>query len=230
MDEYKTASNYGCQLGGIRGWLCTNLAEFTLRVSRLWQSEPTTGDYNPVPIVPQLYSLVTTGALSKEWREGYQMPEGLKKSWKLPATAMLWFQITLLDTWIARHVDIIIGETAMPEMSVPAEFRTAELCAKATTVLDQSTGWNPPRLRFCRLYLARLANGVGKTGPSFMSKTKLEDRLMGWNQMPVGAPEQWLIIDAVLSLRAVLMHTRYMLLKDSSSLLSMKFDPMLLLA
>ncbi|KAG8802958.1 hypothetical protein FRC17_006297, partial [Serendipita sp. 399] len=141
--------------------------------------------------------------------------------------------ISLLDTWLARHVDVMVQESAMPELSVPANLAGAELCAQsASSVLNQSTGWNPPRLRFCRMYLARLANGVGQMGSSFMSTgATFQDRRMGWKEMLIGTEEQWVMADAVLTLRAVCQHTRLMLMMDSSPLLRLrKFDPVLLLA
>jgi hypothetical protein len=234
MDEYKTVNNYGCQFGGIRGWLSTNLSEFTLRMSRIWPQEHDPNlAIHPVPLLPRLFAVLQAGALSKEWGERYNHRQEEGNGWKLPVNSLLWMQISLLDTWLARHIDIMVGGTAMPEQSVPANISAAEQCAKAARqVLKQSTGWNPPRLRFCRMYLAKLANGVDGKGPSFMSTGEVfADKKMGWTGMPTGTPEVWMIADAVLTLRAACQHTRFMLMKDSSPLLRMRnFDPVLLLA
>lgn len=204
MDDFKVVNNYGCQFGGIRGWLSTNLAEFTLRMSHVWRREDSGGDFEPVPILWRLYAVLEAGALSKEWGETYNEKKEEGEGWKLSAMSMLWLQITLLDTWLARHTDVMMAETAMPELSVPADLATASRCATAAnSVLNQTTGWNPPRLKFCRLYLARLASGIGQIGTSFMSNSeRFPDPRMGWKDMPMGTPDQWVAIDAVMTLRA----------------------------
>lgn len=234
MDEFKTVNNYGCQFGGIRGWLSTNLAEFTLRMSHVWRCKNYTGnDFEPVPILSQLFTVLKTGALSEDWGEKYNYKQEEGEGWKLPATSMLWLQITMLDTWLARHTDLIMADTAMPEPTVPADIPMAEQCARAASqFLNQTTGWNPPRLQFCRMYLARLAGGIGQVGTSFMSNSeRFPDSRMGWKDMQLGTPDQWAIVDAVMTLRAACQHTRLMLLHDSSPLLRLrKFDPVLLLA
>ncbi|KAG8862194.1 hypothetical protein FRC20_011317 [Serendipita sp. 405] len=234
MDEFKAVNNYGCQFGGIRGWLSTNMAAFTLKMSQVWTCErENRHGFQPVPILSQLLPVLRAGALSQSWGEDYNFNQEKGNGWRLPATALLWLQISLLDTWLARHVDVMVQESAMPELSVPATLQAAELCAQsANSVLNQSTGWNPPRLRFCRMYLARLANGVGQMGSSFMSTAQtFEDRRMGWKEMPIGTEEEWVMVDAVLTLRAACQHTRLMLMMDSSPLLRLrKFDPVLLLA
>ncbi|CAG8622170.1 10345_t:CDS:2 [Acaulospora colombiana] len=127
MDEYKTVNNYGCQFGGIRGWLSTNLSEFTLRMSRIWsQDHDPNLAIHPVPLLTQLFAVLQAGALSKEWGERYNHKQEEGNGWKLPVNSLLWMQISLLDTWLARHVDIMVGGTAMPELSVPANISAAE--------------------------------------------------------------------------------------------------------
>ncbi|CAG7845912.1 SubName: Full=Uncharacterized protein {ECO:0000313/EMBL:CCA77964.1} [Serendipita indica DSM 11827] len=235
MDEFRTVNNYGCQFGGIRGWLSTNMAAFTLKMSSLWIYEPRYDHqrFEPVPLLHQLFPVLQAGSLCKTWGENYSFNPEEGNGWRLPVSSLLWLQISLLDTWLARHVDMIIQETAMPEVSVPAGLESAKLCAKsASEVLTQSTAWNPPRLRFCRMYLARLAGDVHGRGVSFMSNAPAYvDRKEGWKNMPIGSPDEWLMADAVLTLRAALQHTRFMLMMDSSALLRLqKFDPSLLLA
>jgi hypothetical protein len=235
MDNFKTVNNYGCQFGGIRGWLSTNFAEFTLRMSRpnVWPCQLSSQKFGPVPLLSQLHPVMKSGSMSKAWAERYSYQQEEGNGWKLPVTSLLWLQICLLDTWLARNVDIMMGDTAMPELTVPAELKHAEACANAASgTLTQSTGWNPPRLQFCRLYLNRLASGVRGKGTSFMSTTeRLSDRREGWEKMLTGTPEEWVITDAVLTLRAACQHTRFMIMRDSSSLLRLRtFDPVLLLA
>jgi len=235
MDDFKTVNNYGCQYGGIRGWLSTNLAEFTLRMSRpnVWPCRQSSQKFGPIPMLSQLYPVMKSGSMCKAWAERYSFQQEEGNGWKLPVTSLLWLQICLLDTWLARNVDILMEETSMPELTVPAEVKLAEACANAASgTLAQSTGWNPPRLQFCRLYLNRLASGVKQKGTSFMSTAEtFADRREGWQNMLTGTPEDWVITDAVLTLRAACQHTRLMMLKDSSALLRLRtFDPVLILA
>ncbi|KIM29081.1 hypothetical protein M408DRAFT_127901 [Serendipita vermifera MAFF 305830] len=86
FDDFKTVNNYGCQYGGLRGWLVSNLAEFTLRMSRpnVWPCPQSSQKFGPVPILSQLYPVMKTGSLSKAWGERYRYQQEEGNGWKLP--------------------------------------------------------------------------------------------------------------------------------------------------
>lgn len=225
MDNYKTVNNWGCEYGGMRGWLTTSLAEFTLRISKCWTVEAVSG---AVPILPQLIPFLSTGTLDCEWGKNYNLDPDEGHHWRMTTNSLLWLQIMMLDTWIAHRVDIIMGGGGgIVEVSVPAVLETAERCARAASQLAETTAWKPARLKFTRHYLKRLAEGVDGKGASCMST--LGDRHGpggGWGGMAEGKLNDWIAVDAVLTLRAVLMATRLEMMKDSSILWQLRrLDP-----
>ena len=251
-NNYKSASNYGCEHGGLRGWLSTNLAEFTYRVSECWN---VSGITDNVPILAQLRSVVKEGGIDREWCEKYDAmasflhaDHGNEKSdfnrvrvsddnsgpgWSMSANSLLWMQITMLDTWIGRRIDIMTG-SVLEEVAVPSDRKQASACQRSALNLKQTTAWKASRMKFARQYLVRLAEGAsggaGRRAVSCMASglTNPEPSLgqPSWSDMPFGMAHDWAAIDAVLTLRSILMFARLERMNDSSILIRLqKFDP-----
>ncbi|KDQ50468.1 hypothetical protein JAAARDRAFT_585699 [Jaapia argillacea MUCL 33604] len=243
MDHFKAANNYGCEFGGLRGWLSTNLAVFTSRVARCWPVDSIT---DSVPILPRLYAVLKDDELQPEWCKTYDQAHVAVEGkvvkgdegpgWRMTANSLLWLQITMLDTWIGRKADLLTGRVS-DEVAVPADLVTATTQANISMLLPQTTAWKKSRMEFARAYLARLAEGVDGRAVSCMSMGVgdgvAEQTLgpAGWENMPFGNPDDWAVMDAVLTLRSMLLVTRFENLNNSSVLLRLRhFDPAVLLA
>ncbi|EPQ51377.1 hypothetical protein GLOTRDRAFT_112495 [Gloeophyllum trabeum ATCC 11539] len=243
-DDFKVANNYGCEYGGLRSWLSCNLAEFTLRVAQCWPAARVT---DGVPILARLYPLLRDGALDRRWCEEYDRSRSTQgrvavkndsgAEWSMTAAPLLWLQITMLDTWIGRRADIIMGGSGREEVSVPADIHTATLCAQKAVGLKQTTGWKTSRIDFTLLYLRRLAEGADGCSTTCMSAglqaSGIENRLGvdAWGGMSSGTSSDWAAVDAVLTLRAFLLHLRLELMNDSSIFLRLRrFNPVVNLA
>ena len=234
MDDFKTANNWGCESGGMRGWLVTDFAEFADRLSNCWEVR---GMVEAVPILPHFKPLFASGGLNEEWGKRYNANLGNEdkgEGWRMRANTLLWLQITMFDTWIARKVELIMTGVSNADVSVPVDKDTA---AKAALMARNkklfATRWKKSRLAFARLYLARLADGIGGKAASCMTESgeKLRPET-GWDNMKSGSKaKDWADIDAVLTIRAVVMAVRLELMKDSTALLDLKdLDPMVQLA
>jgi hypothetical protein len=233
MDDFKTANNWGCESGGMRGWLVTNFAEFAVRLSKCWEVP---GMMDGVPILPHFKPLFADGTLNERWGRHYNAKlrkEDKAQGWRMRANTLLWLQIMMFDTWIARRVELIMTGSSSVDVSVPVDTKSAVWAASRIENKPLITGWKRSRLAFTRLYLARLAEGVNGKAASCMtgSSEKLPPEI-GWNEMYPGSdPEDWADVDAVLTLRAVVMVVRLELMKDSSALLEVReLDPIVQLA
>ena len=227
MDDFRTANNWGCESGGMRGWLVTNFAEFAVRMSKCWQVQ---GMVDSVPVLPHFKSLFASGGLDEEWGRCYNAnpdDEDKGEGWRMRANTLLWLQIMMFDTWIARKVEFIITGDSSADVSVPVDPKSAAEASSRKENKRHTIGWKKSRLEFTRLYLARLADGVDGKATSFMTVNS-EKHLpkSGWDNMCFGNYFDWANIDAVLTLRAVVMMLRLKLMKDSSAALGLKeLDP-----
>ncbi|KAF9466854.1 hypothetical protein BDZ94DRAFT_1249945 [Collybia nuda] len=232
--DYKACYQYGCEQGGMRGWLATNFAEFTLRMSKCWVVSETTAQ---VPVLPHLHPFFRNGTLdaalgAKYNSTLYRNSNDQGEKWKMRANSLLWIQITMFDTWIAHRIESMMGNDTVGDAPVPADLDTATRCKVESGGVEIS-GWKKSRLSFALPYLERLAEGLNEKGASCMStsKKRFANPELGWADMPVGTPHDWAVIDAVLTLRAIVMATRYEMMKDSSALLDLQeFDPTVQLA
>ncbi|KAJ7132425.1 hypothetical protein C8R44DRAFT_664842 [Mycena epipterygia] len=236
QNHYKLTKKGGAESGGVRGWSMGTGAEFVRQVSDCWI---VAGQTEQVPILAELHKLIEEGHLSVEWGKGYNANLNRNsKEFKAQADNLCWLQCMMLDTWIARQIDLLILKDA-DEAAVPVDVATANKCA-AMAVSDtdhakgRTTGWKKSRCKFTRYYLARLADGIswedGRVGASCMSPNG-GIGAAGWDGMPVGKPEDWATLDAVLSLRAVLMATRFELMYNTDVFLELqRFDPMIQMA
>ncbi|KDQ50460.1 hypothetical protein JAAARDRAFT_585454 [Jaapia argillacea MUCL 33604] len=243
MDYFKAANNYGCEYGGLRGWLSTNHAVFTARLARCWPVDHIT---ERVPILPRLYAALKEAALQPEWCKTYDQAhvavEGKTgkgdegPGWRMTANSLLWMQITMLDTWIGRKADLMTGRVS-DEVAVPADLVTATTQSNISMQRPQTTAWKKSRMEFARAYLSRLAEGADGKAVSCMSMGVGDGVAQptlgpaGWENMAFGKPEDWAAMDAVLTLRSMLMVTRFEIMNDSSVLLRLRhFNPVVLLA
>ncbi|KAF7345611.1 hypothetical protein MVEN_01580100 [Mycena venus] len=240
MNEYKLANNWGAECGGIRGWSMGSGAEFVRRASPCWQVASQT---QQVPILAELRPLLQQGHLSQAWGRAFTSkfkrfsPE--HKGEKPEAGTLCWIQCMMLDTWIARQVDLLMLGTT-DEAAIPVDVATANKFAKmavdgGASSKGLTTGFKKCRALFIRHYLARLADGImtdsgDRIGVSCMSPGGGMGAA-GWEGMPVGDPNDWAALDAVLSLRAVVMATRLELLYNTDVFLELlQFDPMIRMA
>ncbi|KAJ7631589.1 hypothetical protein DFH06DRAFT_1438726 [Mycena polygramma] len=199
-----------------------------------------------VPILPEIRRLLDSGDFGVDWGRTFNTKRFDRddRGWKANGNTVCWLQIMLFDSWIARRVDqMILGPTATVDSAVPVDMNTANICAiSAVTGGDSSrgrtTGWKRSRAQFIRYYLARLADGITpaqgglRIGVSCMSRGG-RIGAAGWQGMPVGAASDWAVLDAVLSLRAMVtvMATRMELLKNTDVFLELhEFDPMIRMA
>ncbi|KAJ7824993.1 hypothetical protein B0H14DRAFT_2596899 [Mycena olivaceomarginata] len=186
-----------------------------------------------VPILAELHKLIEEGHLSVEWGKGYNANlnrnSDNSKEFRAQADTLCWLQSMMLDTWIARRIDLLILKDT-DEAAVPVDIATAnKYAAMAVSDTDhakgRTIGWKKSRCRFTRYYLARLADGIsredGRVGASCMSPNGGIDAA-GWVGMPVGKPKDWATLDAVLSLRAVLMATRFELMYNTDVFLELQ--------
>ncbi|KAJ7337540.1 hypothetical protein DFH08DRAFT_939031 [Mycena albidolilacea] len=264
MDDYKLANNWGAERGGIRGWASNLGTEFVKRVSEVWRVDQQS---EQVPILYELQKHLEDGSVNREWAQSLG-ENSSEQVWKPTAETLLWLQCSLLDSWIARQVDLLILGTT-DEASLPVDFETAKRLAErhARDGADPNrkrkakiltTGWKRSRAIFIRLYLARLADGIlaadgTRLGVSCMSAGG-GFGAEGWRDMqmahsssntqnalgnidPAPEPEEakiqhkWAAIDAALSLRAVLIATRFGLLNNTSVFLDLwRFDPTIRMA
>jgi hypothetical protein len=230
---YKVTDNYGCEHGGCRSYLSTNLAQFTTQAASCWtwSSTPEYRAKPPVPILSEIIDRFESGTSLKDWSLDGDRGIATGDHWRFTPRAALWLQITMLDTWIGYMVDQVMGGTALWEVPLPAVVAEAHACAVAAAKLKQSNSFNPVRGRWLKLYLRRLAEGHNGQGDSFMSSDPRPDLTERWQDMEKGTPEQWLALDAVLTLRAATMHAMLMQLDDSSILLKLRYnDPLIYLS
>ena len=234
MDDFKTANNWGCEYGGLRGWLTTNFFEFAVRMSKCWM---VSGQTDKLPVLSYLKPLLVNGKLDARWGRQFNTTHGNEDSdWegqrmRARANPMLWLQIMMLDSWIARRVESIMTGQTPVDVSVPLDVGSAVLAAaKAENTLDTS-GWKSTRITFTRHYLSRLADGVNWKPGCMSASDGSFDAEESWKDMPVGSASEWADIDAALTLRAVLMVARLELMKDSSALSHLRdLDPMIQMA
>jgi hypothetical protein len=241
MNEYKLANNWGAEFGGIRAWSMSSGAEFVKMVSLCWEVD---SQAEEVPILGDLRALLQEGGLTPTWGKKYTSK--LKRfsdeqpGWKAEAQTLCWIQCMMLDTWIARRVDLLMSGVT-DEASVPVDSVTAKNCAKMAVAGDdefkgKTTGWKRCRAAFSSHYLTRLADGIievdtgAPVGVSCMSPAGGKGAT-GWKEMPKGSPNDWATLDAVLSLRAVVMATRLELMYNTDVFLELlEFDPMIRMA
>ncbi|KAJ6471892.1 hypothetical protein C8R45DRAFT_1013492 [Mycena sanguinolenta] len=239
MTHFKLANNWGAVHAGIRGWSMAPGAEFVKRVSECW-SVPE--QLNQVPILPALRSLLQDGRFGLEWAKTYSSKIAIKdqKEGRVKAGTLCWIQIMMLDTWIARHVDLLVLKDS-DEAAIPVDLKTAKDRAKPFDQSEkgQTTGWKRSRSRFIRLYLARLADGIVIDSEPEGSKSVAVSCMSpdggvgvaGWEGMETGVAKDWMDLDAVLSLRAVLLATRMELMYNTDVFLELReFDPMIRMA
>ncbi|KAF8240366.1 hypothetical protein L208DRAFT_813621 [Tricholoma matsutake] len=225
MDDFKTANNWGCEHGGLRGWLTTNFVEFTVRMSKCWSL---VGMTDAVPVLSRLKSLLVDGTLDATW--GRQLNASQRNEHnegrRMRANSLLWLQVMMFDTWIARKVETIMTGHAPADVSVPVDAKYASEAALMAGSALRTSGWKATRIAFAKNYLARLAEGV----PGSMSDGRFDHEEL-WSDMHVGSANHWADLDAVLTLRAVAMVARLELMKDSSSLWELTdLDPMIQMA
>lgn len=228
--SYKVSDNSGCEFGGLRSFLGTNLATFTARVAAIWDdyTPDTTSQKSPVPILPVLDTVLRSGGSIVALATSYSRTPIKGKNCTLEARGMLWLQITLLDTWIGCKIDEMMGKVEKDEVPVPATVSEAERCLKLSMELSQTTLWNPLRLRWLQMYMQRLIDGNEGRGESFLSEDVRPERSERWVGMEKGEPSEWLMLDAVITTRAALMCGMLQLLDDSSVLLDLRLnDPSL---
>ncbi|KDQ49214.1 hypothetical protein JAAARDRAFT_51853 [Jaapia argillacea MUCL 33604] len=243
MGNFKAANNYGCEYGGLHSWLSTNLAVFTSRLARCW---PVDGITDSIPILSCLYTILMEDALGTEWCKVYhqgdvtladQTDSGDEElDWKMTANSLLWMQIMMLDTWIGRKVDLLTRRVS-DEVAVPADLAAATTCANISMQLLQTTVWKKSRMEFARAYLVRLVEGVDGNPVSCISMGVGDGVAQptlgpaGWENMPFGSPEHWAAIDAVLTIRSMLLVYQLEIMNDLSALLRLhRFNLVVLLA
>ena len=250
-DDFKTANNWGCEYGGLRGWLTTNFSEFTVRMSKCWVVSKMT---DKLPVLSPLKPLFVSGTLDATWGRRYNAKDNLEErrmladsynspipgtedsyeEGRMQANSLFWLQIMMLDTWIARKVEIIMTGSAPADVSVPVDMELAAEVASMAKNAVLTSRWKATRIAFTRHYLVRLVEGVDGLASSCMSASEAMFNTEGWEQwkgMPVGNATDWADVDAALTLRAVVMVARLELMKDSSALLELRdLDPMIQMA
>jgi hypothetical protein len=232
-DDFKTAPNWGCEYGGLRGWLTTNFLEFTVMMSKCW---PDWGKTDELPVISHLLPLLVNGELDAQWGRQFNANEGNEENRgrRMRVNSLLWLQITMMDTWIARKVETIMTGCASFDVRVPVDVKFATQAASMTGNMLHTSGWKASRISFTRHYLARLTEGIDGVVVGYMSGSYSDEKFDAakrWDGMPVGKASDWADLDAVLTLRAITMLTRLELMKDSSALLQLKhLDPMIQIA
>ncbi|KAG8824182.1 hypothetical protein FRC17_009167 [Serendipita sp. 399] len=241
-DAYKAVDNFGCEYGGMRSYLATNLAELVHRFTEFWYLDPVSEDspsdppsdqppFPRVPILNEILAALVSGTSLSEWASTWDHAPLEGKHVRLYARSALWIQISLFDTWIGPMIDRMMGGAPIRESPIPATKEEAEQCLKASRALRPTTAWNLIRSRWMTYYLKRLAEGRDDMGDSFMSKNPREELGERWVGMEVGEPLEWLRIDAVITLRAAVMHAMLTHLDDTSILLQLKeTDPLIFLS
>ena len=223
-DDFKTAPNWGCEYGGLRGWLTTNFFEFTARMSKCWIVSKLTDE---LPVLPILKPQLVHGTLNANWGRQFNASQRNEdnEGRRMRANSLLWLQIVMFDTWIAREVEMIMTGRTPADLSVPVDGTSAAHATLMAGNTLRTSGWKAARIAFTRHYLARLAEGANGLAAGCLSE---EER---WNGMPEGNASDWANLDAVLTLRAVVMVARLELMKDSSALLELRdLDPMIQMA
>ncbi|KAF8074598.1 hypothetical protein FPV67DRAFT_1474157 [Lyophyllum atratum] len=214
-DDIKVANDWGDENGGLRGWFCTGFTEFTVRMSMCWVVRAM-GDR--VPILPQLSGALLAGELDASWAQQYKMNLGHEDrgpGWEMSVGSVLWIQIMMLDTWISRHVECIMGEPLNADLSIPVDTAAALRCAALRDNQTSNRGWKRSRIR--------LVEGWKGRGASCLTTAERHLLNDGWIDMPVGRAEDWANVDAALTLRASM--------KDSTVLLDPQtLDQMIQLA
>ncbi|KAE9411592.1 hypothetical protein BT96DRAFT_1011376 [Gymnopus androsaceus JB14] len=249
VEGFKVCNNWGCEYGGLRGWLVTNLAEFTYRISQCWKVQV---EYQPnyqVPILSNLKHVLRDGSLNRAWGVNYTQKRaeahGQKGTnsdrnnlWRMQISTLLFLQIMLFDSWLASHCEMLMNNGESSEYTAPAPLALAEQAKNSdenNTLM--TTGWRKCRAEFTVHYLRRLANGRNGRSPSCIGVEEVPDETPvsidiavqeeRWQDMPIGGARQWMIFDAVFTLRAITMAARLESLKDSSVLLDLRsFDPL----
>ncbi|KAK7039193.1 hypothetical protein VNI00_010098 [Paramarasmius palmivorus] len=249
VEGYKVCNNWGPEYGGLRGWLTTNLAEFTYRISQCWKVDRSNN--HQVPILSNLKNALRDGSLNRDWGTNYTQKraevnsqKGVSsdrgKLWRMQVGTLLFLQTMLFDTWLASHCEMIMNDGECSEYVAPTLVSQAEQArSRPENNVLEVTGWKKCRLDFTLHYLRRLANGRNGRSPSCMGVDDTPDASGApltvdvavqeerWQDMPIGEARQWMTFDAVFTLRAVTTATRLELLKDSSVLLDLEeFDPL----
>ncbi|KAF7357603.1 hypothetical protein MSAN_01356700 [Mycena sanguinolenta] len=241
MANFKLANDWGAEHAGIHGWSMSSGTEFVKRVSECWS---VSGQSEQVPIMPALRNLLEDGRLNLDWAKAYNSKMATKnqREGRVKAGTLCWIQIMMLDTWIARQVDLLILKDS-DEAAIPVDLKTAKERAKPSDMSGdekrKTTGWKRCRSRFIRLYLARLADGIvidsDPDGPQSVGVSCMSPGgglgATGWEGMETGDGKDWAELDAVLTLRAVLMATRMELMYNTDVFLALRdFDPMIRMA
>ncbi|CCA71766.1 hypothetical protein PIIN_05701 [Serendipita indica DSM 11827] len=232
-EEYNLVNNFGCEHGGLRSWLGTNLAKFVQLVTPYW-ALPSGGERHTSPSIPilnELRSVLVSPDRMNSWIQSYNRKPIYGSNATIRARGVLWVQITLLDTWIGPAIDHMMGGTDMREVPVPATREDAEECYRFSTELYQSTAWNLVRAKWLTYYTRRLAEGRDRYGDSFLSKKPQPDLEKRWIGMEVGDPHEWLKIDAALTIRAHLLYSMLISMTDTSVLQDLaQNDPLLFIS
>ena len=169
-----------------------------------------------IPVLFELLEHMKTGQSLTEWAKSHSEAQYRGEDWTMTARAALWLQANMLDSWIGSMIDHLMEATAMREVPIPATVEDANLCAESANVLPPTTAFNPVRARWLKLYLIRLADGYQGYGESFVSDDPRPVAEERWQGMEKGTVEEWLALDAVLTLRAATMYAMFMGLEDSS--------------
>ncbi|KAJ7736297.1 hypothetical protein B0H16DRAFT_1466742 [Mycena metata] len=205
-NEYKLVSNWGAEYGSIRGWAITSSAEFVRSGSE-------------VPILGEIGALLETGNLGTAWGTAYNSTVKRfareNKLWKPYTGTLCWIQLMMLDTWIAQRVDLLM-QGITDQALIPVDEATANkyafLAVQGPKTKRTTSGRKHPRALFILHYLAHLADGIidnqgTRVGVSCMSPGNGHGAA-GWAGMELGNADDWAALDAMLTLRAILMATR----------------------
>lgn len=231
-NSYKIANNYGCEYGGYRGFLCSNFAYFTDMVADCWEqtSSQNQGNTYTIPLLPALLPYLEQGQPLSKWFSTYSKSPIRGDTWKTATRGILWLQVMFLDTWISANIDKLM-ESPVLEVPVPATKVEAEQSLLLTKDLPDTTAINPKRCKWAQMYLERLADGYKGHGESIMSDEPRPNSKERWQNMAFGSSEQWLVLDAALTLRALIMRAMLLYLDDSSIMADLiENDPLVYLS
>ncbi|KAF9065385.1 hypothetical protein BDP27DRAFT_1228912, partial [Rhodocollybia butyracea] len=246
-EGFKVCNGWGCEYGGLRGWLITNLAEFTYRISQCWKVEYQPNTHH-VPILSNLKHVLRDGSLNRAWGVNYTQKRtevysqkgtasDRNKIWRMQVSTLLFLQIMLFDSWLGNHCDMLMNNGESSEYTAPVSLTLAAKARNHPDNVEETSGWKKCRVDFTVHYLRRLANGRNGRSPSCIGveevldegfvtvdKAVQEER---WQDMPIGGALQWMIFDAVFTLWAITMAARLEIMKNSSVLLDLgSVDPL----
>ena len=104
------------------------------------------------------------GGLDRTWALNYDSQHYQRGGhWKMRAAPLLWLQITMLDTLIARHIDALMLQPEQ-EIAVPVDEETAWKIKMLPCNSKSGWGWKGSRCRFAISYIRRLADESGWQG------------------------------------------------------------------